>query len=382
MPALLKKLRAALYGVEVFDPQQHSELSQQLVRHLEFQQSPASYLLGVALEDFAGQKLPSGDKKAWQALLVFKGAIWHLHDWKNSSWTLNGPPDSDSVREELVKKLRSATSFIQRRLESRARSKIKAEDFAIANQFGRLESYYWSLRSVAEVILSLSLPVNAEPPEPILLDSLPDSAIRMLDTGGINDYFKKWREADAAAAGAVMLFFGLMEVLFDACFAFGDRKGLTYSEFRNKDWKERFRFVVDITAPLVEKIYCDLARVQKRFRNVFAHALPTRFVFDDRLGSWIPEEIDDLTEPRMNLLYAFDKEEVRSTFAVFDAAISFFENSETTWAATMYAKTPLPIPLAPERLAALVKCTVTRDAFEKEIERRIEAFEAFVNGGV
>lgn len=380
MPASLKKLHEALYGVEFFDPQQHSELSQQLVRHLEFQQLPASYLLGVALEDFAGQKLPRGDKKAWQALLVFKGSLWHLYDWKNSSWTLNGPPDSDSVREALVKKLRSAARLIQRRLESKAKSKIRNGDFAIANQFGRLESYYWHLRREAEKLLSLSL--TAEPPEPILMDSLPDSAIRMLDTSAINDYFKKWREADAAAAGAVMLFFGLMEVLFDACFAFGDRKGLTYSEFRSKDWKERFRFVIDVTTPSGEKIYCDLMRVQKRFRNVFAHALPTRFVFDDRLGCWIPENVDELTEPRMNLLYAFDKEDVSSTFAVFDAAISFFDNNEATWAATMYAKSPLPIPLAPARLAPLMKCAESRDMFESEIERRVDALDDFINGGI
>ncbi len=378
MPKSPIKLRNALYGVEWFDPEKHSGLPQQLVRYLNFQQSPPSYILGTALEEFVGQKLPRGDKVAWQALLVFKGALWYLRDWKNSSWILSGTPDSDSLLEELVKKLHRAARSVELRLQTQAKVKIKNGDFAIANQASRLRSYYGRLRGEAEKFLLVSN--KFEPPK---VDPSIDysSGPVQLDTSGINDYFDKWRMADAAAAGAVMIFFGLMEVLFDACFAFGDRKGLAYSEFRKMSWKDRFKFVVDVNIRSANTIYCDLMLVQKRFRNVFAHALPTLFVFDDRLG-WIPENVAELAEPQMNPIYAFDQESIRSTFAIFDRAIDFFENHSSTWAATRYAMTPLPIPLAPERLAGLKEHTASRDKFEREIERRIGLFDAFVNGEI
>jgi hypothetical protein len=195
----------------------------------------------------------------------------------------------------------------------------------------------------------------------------------------VNDYWAKWRQADAAAAGAVIFFFGLMEVLFDACFAFGDRRGITYFKFRGRHWKERFRFVMDVTCSPATEVYEKLLRVQQRYRNVFTHALPTFFVLNERLG-WIPREAEHLTEPRMNPMFAFDPDEVRSTFALFDAAMSLFENHDTTWAATMYAKTPLPIPLASERVAVLLKHVTSRDAFENEIDRRLGFLDAVANG--
>jgi len=53
----------------------------------------------------------------------------------------------------------------------------------------------------------------------------------------------------------VILFFGLMEILFDVCFALGDRKGKGYTEFRTMDWKERFRFVMDVARSPAREIY-------------------------------------------------------------------------------------------------------------------------------
>ena len=65
-----------------------------------------------------------------------------------------------------------------------------------------------------------------------------------------------------------MFFFGIMEILFDAAFAFGDRKGLTYHDFRRgKKWKERFAFVMDVNVPPASEIYVKLLRVQERYRN-------------------------------------------------------------------------------------------------------------------
>ena len=100
----------------------------------------------------------------------------------------------------------------------------------------------------------------------------------------MNKYFEEWRKADAAAATAVILFFGRMEIIFDAIFVFGERRGLTYRQFRNLDWKERFRFVVEVTPSPAKEAYEEMGRIQARHRNILSHGTPAVLVPHALLG--------------------------------------------------------------------------------------------------
>jgi hypothetical protein len=51
------------------------------------------------------------------------------------------------------------------------------------------------------------------------------------------------------------------------------------------------------------------------------------------------------------------------------------------WAATRYAKTPLAIPLEPQKVASLMKHATSPENFEQEIDRRIEWMDYYLNGG-
>jgi hypothetical protein len=46
----------------------------------------------------------------------------------------------------------------------------------------------------------------------------------------------------------------------------------------------------------------------------------------------------------------------------------------------MYVQTSLPIPLAPTAVASLLKHAGSRDEFAAEIDRRIDMYDAYVNG--
>jgi len=155
------KLRDAMYGIEFFDPERHSGIPRGAVHLLRHRRIPPSYLLHLTLEEFGGTNLGRGDKAFWKADLVFRGGLWRLRDWKYASWDLDGPPNRQPELETLLKKLSAAACALGHRLEREADRKIRADDFALANQFLRLFSYYKYLPADAERLLALSM--NDEP---------------------------------------------------------------------------------------------------------------------------------------------------------------------------------------------------------------------------
>jgi len=377
MPDWKQKLRDALYGIEFYDAALHPHAAGELHRYLIFQQEPTTYLLKLALEAVLGTRLPQRDKKLWVADLVFRGRLWQIDDWKGASWTLYGPPRAETDKEQLLRKLAAAARIVERVMDTEAG--VRAGEFALLNQFMRIANYYSYLRQDAEALLTLT--IGDEPPRELGITHTPGGGtVIAQEMTAVNNYWEKWQRADAAAAGAVIFFFGLMEIFFDACFALGDRKGINYQEFHRKDWGERFKFVMDVSTKPAADIYANLLQVKDRYRNVFAHASPTFMVLHPLLG-WIPAERQRLNEPQMNPMFAFDAKEIQATFALFDQAMQLFEQHDKTWAATLYAKTPLAIPLEPQQVASLMKHATSPETFQQEIDRRIEWMDYYINGG-
>jgi hypothetical protein len=114
---------------------------------------------------------------------------------------------------------------------------------------------------------------------------------------------------------------------------------------------------------------------------VFTHALPAIVVPHPQLGL-ISAETRQIHEPIMpQVAFNFDSDEIRTTFRLFDQAIQLFESNEKTWAAARFVRSPLPIPLDPTKIAAIVKHAGSPEDFEKEIDRRIEWLDYYANGG-
>jgi len=226
----------------------------------------------------------------------------------------------------------------------------------------------------------LGLKCEPEPGVPVSTFKLPTGGtVTQYDMPGTNAYFAKRRDCEASAAGAVVLFFGTLELVFDACFAFGNRSGLSYQQFRGKDWKERFKLSINVDASPAKEIYKELLLVQQRYRNVFSHALPLFMVFHQESG-WIPSNMTQVTELNSNPLFGFKETDLGTMFALFDRACKLFQDDPNTWAAMMYVRTPLPIPLAPTVVASLLEHASSRDEFSAEIDRRLDMHETYMNG--
>ena len=338
--------------------------------------SPASYLIGLALEEHFGHRFRRGDKSAWITTIVFDGSVYELNDWKRGAWDMYGPRNEEKVRL-LLRKLSAAAKIVDRDLAEEAQESVEKGDFALAHQSSRLMSYYLIHRENAERLITLK--PGDEPPT-LVSEHVTEGGskfTRYLNTA-MNKYFEEWRKADAAAATAVILFFGLMEIIFDAFFVFGERRGLTYREFRNLDWKERFRFVVDVTQSPAKEAYEEMGRIQARHRNIISHGAPAVLVPHALLG-FIPTEADQLFSPQLNPMYAFDAEDVKTTFETFDRTLDVFKNHPTLWFAFMYVQTPLLLYLDESRVKKITAHTGSREEFEQLIDHRLEMLDRITN---
>jgi hypothetical protein len=372
------KILAAFHGVEPFDPDKHKDVPQELTRLLVGQHEPASRFLKLALVELHGRKLYTGDKIEWKAELVFKGSLWYIHDWKHASWTLYGPANSEANMRALLKKLGSAAKLAESSLEAKSKAKVDTGDFALAHQFWMLESYYWNLRKQAEGMLGLKC--EPEPGVPASTSETPGGGtITEIAMPGVNAYFAARRASEASAAGAVVLFFGMLELVFDACFAFGHRRGLTYQEFRSKDWKERFKLCLNVEASPAKEIYGDLLAVQQQYRHAFSHALPLFMVFHPESG-WIPSDMKRVTYLNSNPLFGFKETDLGAVFELFDKTTKLFEEDPNTWAAMMYVHKALAIPLGQAAVVSIMKHAGSREEFAAELERRSDLQEAYMNG--
>jgi hypothetical protein len=390
-----RKLSAALTGVEVFSHEKHDALVEKgpaatgdrradLIAWSKFRDErrlvdrcidPSSYLVGLALGQHFEHALRRTDKMAWTTTVVFSGGIYELNDWKRSSWEMYGPRTEQVM--VLIRKISAAATILGGAFHEENKRRIAEGDFALSHQSLRLLLYYLIQREEAERLVTLK-PGNEELVKVGERVTEGGSKIERFRNVSMNKYLSDWRRADAAAVAAVILFFGLLEIIFDAFFVFGDRRGLTYQQFRGLDWRERFKFVVDVTKSPAKEAYEEMVRVQRRHRHVVSHGAPL-FVVQHRGLGFIPADPLDATSPQTNPLYAFDADEVAATFATFDRTLAVFETHPTLWFAYKYVQTPLLLYLDDKSVQEIVGHSGSAEEFDAEIDRRLEILDRIIN---
>jgi hypothetical protein len=390
-----RKLSAALTGVEEFSHEKHEALVEEkpsatddrradLIAWSKFRDErrlvdrcikPSSYLVGLALGHHFGHALRRTDKMVWTTTIVFSHGVYELNDWKRSSWEMYGPRTEQAT--VLIQKISAAATILGGALQDENKRRIAEGDFALSHQSSRLLSYYLIQRAEAERLVNLK-PGNEELVKVAEHVTEGGSKIEQFLNVGMNKYLSDWRRTDSAAVAAVILFFGFLEIIFDAFFVFGDRRGLTYRQFRNLDWRERFKFVVDVTKSPAKEAYEEMVSVQKRHRHVVSHGAPLFVVQHSGLG-FISADPLDAESPQMNPLFAFDADEVSATFATFDRTLTAFETHPTLWFAYKYVQKPLLLYLDDTRVQEIVRHSGSAEEFDAEIDRRLELLDAFIN---
>lgn len=364
-----RKVAEALTGVSIAEiwPQQ-----QELTR-LDERTRPPSYLVKIALEEYLGIRLPRPyEKSAWAIPLSYEGTEFEISDWKRSTWSIFGHKGASTAASELAKKLSAAAKIIDSHLRKVCRRLLDQGEFSLNNQFHRYRALFEMFR--AEFQSRLQRPPL--PPKPSEGAGLADLGKQIEHGFALLTDNSLRRQGNLLAA--TVFFFSLSEVIFDACFALGDRRGMNYREFRALDWSERFRLFLPLVAEEERKVYERLRLLRRAYRNTPVHASPI-FAFNVRGVGLVPATFEELDDPNLKSLYFTEAEDAESILRSFSLALELFENHPATRFGFAYAESGLAIHIADELLKPFKARMSSLELFKEFLLESVEYADAVEN---
>ena len=376
---VLRKVKNAFYGVSIsVDPnswRDDTKIIKLRIEHL------PSYLIYIALSFGLDIEIPRyPDKTTWEVELNYEGVKWLIKDHKTAFCEIYGPKDKTEVGQRLANKVTAAATIVNGYLKQITKQSFEKEQYVLHNQFYRSWSIYGVFRMRCEEILQqMSQPLgkssnnNTQNQEQSKDNSLPDT-IRQLEAY-LNDLFRLRSDLEANVTAAAQFLFPITEIIFDACFALGDRKGYSFQKFRSLDWSERVKFFFTVMSSEVQPLYEKMIPVRSQHRNIAAHASPTYLFYIDKFGL-IPSTYQDWDLPHMGFISSIDESEARNILKLFDDFMSLLKGHEVTKLGYMYAKSCLPIPIDLSRVSELRSHMSSSEEFQKEIEHRLAMQDA------
>jgi hypothetical protein len=365
-----RKMAAALTGVEIAES--WPDLEDPKRTGLLDRTRPPSYLVRATFEQVFGVRLPSPhEKSAWGVPILYKGEEFELSDWKRTIWKISGHASGIEIAKELEKKISSAAKILDGHIREVCRGLLDKDQLSLDNQFHRYRALFDMFRIECEARLQRPLlPQGPKNPGVADLCKHLESSFAVLTENSL-----RLRGNLLAAA---IFFFSLSEIIFDACFALGDRKGLSFRAFRKLEWSERFRFVLPSSDEEVRRLYNRLVEIRRVYRNAPVHADPV-FAFDVKGVGLIPQAFDVLDNPNIKSLYFSEVGEVEPILACFNDAMQLFERHSLTRFGFAYAESGLAIHIAQDKLERHRSQMTSIGTFRSFLCRLVEYADAVAN---
>jgi len=354
MDKFLKKINAALYGVEVSNWPDAKDYSSYCREN-----NPPGYIIKMVLMLLAQSRLPrGGDKSEWELCVTYESIKWIISDWKRYTWRIIGPPGCMEKAGKLENKLRAAAKILDNEISTLSEFEFKNENISLHNQFHRTEGLFSYFLDIAKSHLKCR----------------PEIVNKSDDFAGLNlnRYFDRSRNIECNLISSVIFFFSLTEVIFDSCFSLCDRKGLSFSEFRHLEWPERFKFFIPPNENTsLNELYGKLISIRTFYRNIPVHASPTFFFKMEGFGL-VPSSYERLNDPHMSHKSFFDENEQQSIIDAMNSAIKLLKEHKNTKFGYIYAESGLPIHIVIEAVDELKNHMNTVEQFKEELYRRNE----------
>lgn len=105
---------------------------------------PPKYIISLLFKNLGFEKIPVDiEKTNWIIYFKFKGKVFEIHDYKFNTWSLavnNNDLESDKkltkeLVEEIIKILNKGSKYLDKKLSSMLKEKLKTEDFFFNNAF-------------------------------------------------------------------------------------------------------------------------------------------------------------------------------------------------------------------------------------------------------
>ncbi|MYE46223.1 MAG: hypothetical protein F4X25_05635 [Chloroflexi bacterium] len=324
---------------------------------------PPTYMVRLIL-GLAGLSLADDEKMAWAVSLRFEGQPFHLHDWKNSSWTIRWSPDDDGGdqrAERLVRRIRNAAHEVDKVLQHHFRSDVDVERVYLHSTYGKISNVYWLFRErVDETAIEIEQRPEASDADH-WTTQFEHELKRQLDS----------RERLAIDGYAMVgFYYSGLESLFDVIYALSEERPCSFSEFAAMTWAEKFKAPFNITDPPVKKHYDELLDLKRQFRDPILHGLgkELRFLLPVPDLGLVPLSYENLTRSVHYTPSIADDVWVRRAASAFDAFDGWLRETEPYQYALMFAEAGFPVPLIEQRADCIRASMTSVDDFAAWIE--------------
>ena len=328
---------------------------------------PPTYVVQMLLCGFAGLEWSRGDKAAWEVELDFKNVPFTVSDWRRSSWSIYCSKNTCQTRpvaEELQRKLASAGRLLNQMLRPEFQSQVDGGEFYIKNSFRLVRRPYEHFRQILESeLLNLEEPRNSG-------DRITAKTASSL-ADQFNTIIRLEEVISHTASAMIAFFFSYTELLFDVLFAFKEDRGISYLEFRQLTWAERFKRALPVSTDReLSVLYDRLLTVKRTTRDVVFHGYggePALLIPSGNLGL-IPVSYEVLTD---SALFSWipvgrsDAQEILASCQTFDDWVA---SDDRAWYAYKYAESCFEIPFGSASVERVKNWMSSRDDFVEALE--------------
>lgn len=361
-----KKIQGALYGVTVA-PSWPDESS---LVNMTDETDPPGYMIKMVLRLLYGKGLPQGgDKSEWALPLFFEGHVFLVTDIRRYKWRILGKEGADVSAARLRKKFIGATKLLNGLVAKWAKERFDSDDLFLQNHYYKTLALYEHFKEATGLLVSSAQDTQGN--DPRKSKRRKRNGISAI-TDRLNTEIIRRSHAEYNLIATAVFFFALTEVVFDICFALGERRGLTYKKFRKLDWTERFKLIFDVSSSAsLAKLYSGLIEVRRYYRNIPVHASP-EFFFNLKGFGLVPSDYSVLESPHMLQPIAFEPKEAARILQMFDDTLGLFRSEGIPGLARIYAESGLLIPINQEALEGLKKHMGSSALFEAEMRKRAD----------
>lgn len=238
---------------------------------------PPKYIISLLFKNLGFEKiLVDFEKINWIIYFKFKGKVFEIHDYKFNTWSLavnNNDLESDKklteeLVEEIIKILNKGSKYLDKKLSSMLKEKLKTGDFFFNNAFKKLYPIYsFYLQKLDE------LKEEWRKAETEVIEEEIESGFGKVTTKRFIDH-KRIKEVESSYYffPLISIYYSILEFLLDI-FKCLDEPGIDYVEFRSLSWKDRFKSVFDLEDAELKKIYDVIVEIKDSYRNPLTHGL-------------------------------------------------------------------------------------------------------------
>lgn len=354
--------------------------------------SPPTYIVSLLMSGVAGFRRFAGEKSSWEVYARYKNVRFRIRDWKRSTWSIDASEDTTETRKlalGLKGTIENAGKILEDAIAPALQKKVQDKNFFLLNSYHMIRPIYEYFRVQVSSMLQeqeKGKPVSevrshAELKKNDHMTAIPDHGKPTLVRDkhleeSWNRIIKHMGALSHNTGAMVAFFFSYLELLFDILLAFDPRQTMTFREFRNLTWSERFCTVLPVaTDKKIAQIYQWLLEIKRGTRDVLLHG----FGGDQALlvplsGFGLVPVLSEALSGSLHFSwpFPFSEDDARRAIEVFSAFDDWASKDRVAQYALLYAESGFEIPFEQERLDEIRQWMSSPEDFQEALREEAE----------